>query len=93
MEEPEKRRRSKPAKAQVEQDLKKVARIEAENGLRQFDFVIEEIDKALQSDSAFVLKPSLIQKLKGTSINTIFQILDCYKSMCSVTGKSEKHDY
>ncbi len=63
MEEPEKRRRSKPAKAQVEQDLKKVARIEAENGLRQFDFVIEEIDKALQSDSVFVLRPSLIQKL------------------------------
>ena len=29
----------------------------------------------------------------GTSINTIFQILDCYKSMGSVTGKSEKHDY
>ncbi len=51
MEEPEKRRRSKPEKAQVEQDLKKVALIEAENGLRKFDFVIEDIDKALRSDS------------------------------------------
>lgn len=79
MEEPEKRRRSKPAKAQVEQDLKKVARIEAENGLRQFDFVIEEIDKALQSDSAFVLRPSLIQKLNRLAIENISALPGVYR--------------
>ena len=79
MEEPEKRRRSKPAKAQVEQDLKKVARIEAENGLRQFDVVIEEVDKALQSDSAFVLRPSLIQKLNRLAIENISALPGVYR--------------
>ncbi len=79
MEEPEKRRRSKPAKAQVERDPKEVARIEAENGLRQFDFVIEEIDKALQSDSAFVLRPSLIQKLNRLAIENISELPGVYR--------------
>jgi hypothetical protein len=31
--------------------------------------------------------------LMGASINTIFQILYCYKSMSYVAKKSEKHDY
>ena len=79
MEEPEKRRRSKPAKAQVEQDPKKVAHIEAENGLRQFDFVIDEIDKALQSDSAFVLKPSLIQTLNRLATENISELPGVYR--------------
>ena len=79
MVEPEKRRKSKPAKAQVEQDPRTVARIEAENGLRQFDFVLDEIDKALRSGNALVLRPSLIQKLKRLAIEGISELPGVYR--------------
>ncbi len=55
-------------------DPQAVARIEAENGLRQFDFVLGQIDQALQSGEKFILRPSLIQRLNRIAIEGISEL-------------------
>lgn len=77
--EDEKRRKSRPKKAALETDPRAVARLEAENGLRQFDFVVKEIDAAISSDKPFVLRPSFIQALNRLAIEGISELPGVYR--------------
>jgi Fic family protein len=57
-------------RANVVQDLDqtKIARIEAENGLRQFDHAIEIIKSFMEPDRPFALRPSLILQLQAIAV-------------------------
>ena len=56
-------RKSRPERLDLDSDPKRVARREAENGLRQFDLVIETVERALVSREQFKLRTPFLQSL------------------------------
>jgi Fic family protein len=46
-----------------------IARLEIENGLRQYDLAIDVIKTFLEPDRPFALRPSLIQQLQSVAVN------------------------
>jgi Fic family protein len=61
-------RESRPVRTRIETDPKKRARIEAANGLRQAEAVIETILDALRDPTAFRLRPSLINRMNRLAV-------------------------
>ena len=49
-------------------DDERVAKLEIENGFRQYDAAIETIKAYLEPDRPFALRPSLIQQLQSIAV-------------------------
>ena len=72
-------RKSRPERKELITDPEEIARIEAENGLRQTKFVIDTIDCQLQKNAKFLLKPSLISKLNRLAIQGLSELAGSYR--------------
>ena len=72
-------RKSKPEREELVTDPDEIARIEAENGLRQTKFVIDTIDEQLQKNERFFLKPSLVSKLNRLAIEGLSELPGIYR--------------
>jgi len=64
-------RHSKALEIELISDPEQKARQEAENGLRQFDEVIERINYSLQPEHPFKLRPSAILSLHRRALEGI----------------------
>ena len=67
-------RKSKPKRLAIDSDPRRIARREAENGLRQFDLVIETVERALASGERFKLRPSFLQSLNRIAVEDISEL-------------------
>ena len=72
-------RKSKPERKAPTKDPDEIAAIEAENGLRQTKFVIDQIDKCLQESESFILRPSLISTLNRLAIEGLSELPGTYR--------------
>jgi Fic family protein len=54
-----------------EEESRRIAELEVENGLRQYDLAIEIIKHFQEPDRPFALRPSLIQQLQGVAVKGI----------------------
>ena len=61
-------------------DPDEIARIEAENGILQFDAVTEKIQEALSSDAPFRLRPSTIMELNRLAIQRLHHSAGSFRS-------------
>ena len=68
---PDEERHSKALEIELISDPDERARQEAENGLRQFDEVIQRINDSLQPDRPFKLRPSAILSLHRRALDGI----------------------
>lgn len=72
-------RKSRPERRELVTDLDEVARIEAENGLRQTKLVIDIIDEQLRENTQFFLRPSLVSKLNRLAIEGLSELPGSYR--------------
>ena len=72
-------RKSQPERSELVTDLDEIARIEAENGLRQTKFVIDTIDQQLEKNEQFYLRPSLVSKLNRLAIEGLTELPGIYR--------------
>ena len=72
-------RKSKPERKELVTDPDEIARIEAENGLRQTKLVIDTIDEQLLKNSQFFLKPSLVSRLNRLAIEGLSELPGSYR--------------
>ena len=72
-------RGSKPLPPQIQKDPEEIARLEARNGLRQFDAVVQLIDQALGRSGTFKLRPSMILELNRLAIAEIHELAGVYR--------------
>ena len=72
-------RKSQPEREELVTDPDEIARIEAENGLRQTKFVEDIIERNLQAVSKFSLKPSLISSLNRMAIQGLSELPGIYR--------------
>ncbi len=72
-------RKSKPERKELVTDPDEIARIEAENGLRQTKFVIDTIDQQLDTNSEYILKPSLVSRLNRLAIEGLSELPGTYR--------------
>jgi len=70
-------RDSRPAPHRLFADADEKARLEARNGLLQFDEVVRLIDK---SASAFMLRPSMVQGFQRIAILDIYTCAGNYRT-------------
>ena len=67
-------RKSQPERQELVTDPDEIARIEAENGLRQTKFIVDTIEQNLQTSSTFSLRPSLISELNRLAIQGLSEL-------------------
>ncbi len=72
-------RKSQPERVELVTDPNEVARIEAENGLRQTKFIEDTIEQNLQAISTFSLRPSLISNLNRLAIQGLSELPGIYR--------------
>jgi len=61
-------RHSKAVEAELVTDPEERARLEAKNGVRQFDYAIEQIEYSLHPERPFKLRPSTIMSLNRVAL-------------------------
>ena len=74
------RRDSKPSSPILFHDAESKARLEARNGLLQFDEVIRLVVEAMKSTAAFKLRPSTLQTLHRIAIQDIYKCAGNYRT-------------
>lgn len=74
-------RDTRPSGPSLFRDQQEKARLEARNGLLQFDEVLALIDQALNSPTAFKLRPSIIQHLHRIAIKGIYTCAGNYRTV------------
>ena len=72
-------RKSRPERKELITDPDEIARIEAENGLRQTKFVIDTIDEQLRQSEGFRLRPSLISRLNRLAVEELSELAGSYR--------------
>ena len=72
-------RKSQPEREELITNPDEVARIEAENGLRQTKFIEDVIEQNLQINTKFSLKPSLISSLNRLAIQGLSELPGIYR--------------
>jgi Fic family protein len=74
-------RDTRPSGPSLFRDQEQKARLEARNGLLQFDEVLALIDKALKSETNYQLRPSTIQHLHRIAIKDIYTCAGNYRTV------------
>jgi Fic family protein len=74
------RRDSRPSSRILFRDADEKARLEARNGLLQFDEVMRLVDEAVKPGSNFKLRPSTIQSLHRIAIQDIYTCAGNYRT-------------
>jgi len=83
-------RHSKALEIELISDLKQKARQEAENGLRQYDEVLERITYSLQPERPFKLRPSAILSLHRRALEGISSFAGVFRPG-GIEIKGSKH--
>jgi Fic family protein len=73
-------RASRPLPVPIPKDPEEIARLEARNGLRQFDAVVQTIDDALKAGRQFRLRPSLALELNRLAIDGVNEFAGGYRT-------------
>ncbi|MYE03262.1 MAG: Fic family protein [Alphaproteobacteria bacterium] len=73
------RRKSQPEREELVTDPDEIARVEAENGLRQTKFIEDTIEQNLQAATTFSLRPSLISSLNRLAIQGLSELPGIYR--------------
>jgi Fic family protein len=81
-------RHSKALQPPSTSDPEEVARLEAKNGIRQFDAAINYIESVLQSARPRVLRPSLISSMNRFALEGITEFAGIYRPGDIEIGKS-----
>jgi len=55
----------------IDAESRRIAELEVENGLRQYDLAIDVIETFLEPDRPFALRPSLVQQLQAVAVKDI----------------------
>jgi len=72
-------RHSKALQPPSTSDPEEIARLEAKNGIRQFDAAVNHIESVLQSDRPRVLRPSLISTMNRFALEGITEFAGLYR--------------
>ncbi|WP_038196920.1 Fic family protein [Ancylobacter sp. FA202] len=72
-------RHSIAAGARILSDPIEIAKAEARNGLKQYDFALRLIAQALETDKSFRLRPSMIQALQREALADISEYAGNYR--------------
>lgn len=83
-------RHSEALNAELISDPDQKARQEAKNGVRQFDFAIEQIEYYLQPDRTFKLRPSALMSLNRVALEGLNAFAGTYRPG-KVEIKGSKH--
>jgi Fic family protein len=84
------RRHSIPEAAEVIDDPQSRAETEARNGLRQFDYGLDVLEKALRQGASFLWRPSLIQALHREALQGISEFSGNWRP-AGVSIEGSKH--
>jgi len=82
-------RHSKAAEAELVTDPEERARLEAKNGIRQFDHAIDQIEYWLQPDRPFKLRPSAIMSLNRVALDGLSSYAGVYRPDAIAIGGSK----
>ena len=86
---PEFERESVPRRAELPTDREQIARLEARNALHQFDSVLDLVDSALRSGSAFKLRPSTVLELNRLAITGVNNYPGVYRPHAMEISQSQ----
>ena len=87
---PDEERHSKALEIELISDPDERARQEAENGLRQFDEVIQRINDSLQPDRPFKLRPSAILSLHRRALDGISSFAGLFRPGIEIRGSKHR---
>lgn len=82
-------RHSKAAQAELVTDPDERARLEAKNGIRQFDQAVELIEYWLQPDRPFKLRPSAVMSLNRVALEGLNSYAGLYRPDAIAIGGSK----
>ncbi|TXL77090.1 Fic family protein [Vineibacter terrae] len=84
------RRHSRADEPEIVRDPEAVARREVDNGLRQFDHVVELVKEWVEPERTFKLRPSMIQALHRTALDGLSTFAGNWRP-AGVAIKQSKH--